>query len=206
MDWNEYVEKFLRFVEIQDNGCWLWTGSINTKTGYGLKNFTDRVVSAHRYSWEIHHGKIPDGLCVCHACDVKICVSPAHLWLGTHKENSQDASRKKRLRFQNETHCLHGHPKIPANLVLRPSGQRSCRLCELARARIANGWPELLAFKIIPRVSHGRYRKGSKAMIKELESFPWNSGKFERFDANRAGYYFEPTVFAHSWGTACVLG
>lgn len=71
--------------------CWLWTGARNAK-GYGkLGNLT-----ASRISWELAHERIPDGLFVCHHCDVPACVNPTHLFLGTHRDNMNDRTQKGR--------------------------------------------------------------------------------------------------------------
>lgn len=75
-------------------GCWLWRGYL--KNGYGAMSVgnVDRYV--HRLSFEIHHGPIPEGLFVCHRCDVKPCWHPAHLFAGTQVDNMQDAKAKGR--------------------------------------------------------------------------------------------------------------
>jgi hypothetical protein len=79
----------------KDESCWIWTGCRDT-SGYGLTTFRGRCQGVHRLSWRIHRGEIPKEMCVCHGCDEPLCVNPAHLWLGTRKQNTQDRDRKQR--------------------------------------------------------------------------------------------------------------
>lgn len=82
------------------SGCWLWDGAVS-KCGYGrfgVGGHNGKLRPAHRVSWEIHNGTIPEGLEVAHRCDVRICVNPAHLWLATHAENMADMIAKCRYR------------------------------------------------------------------------------------------------------------
>lgn len=76
-------------------GCWEWAGPRN-KQGYGIVSFNGRK-SAHRLAWELSKGPIPEGMCVCHRCDVPWCCNPAHLFLATSAENIRDASDKGRM-------------------------------------------------------------------------------------------------------------
>lgn len=75
--------------------CWLWTGS-RTGHGYGTLRRDGQYLQAHRYSWMQANGPIPEGLVVCHRCDVKLCVRPSHLFLGTKAENNHDRHAKGR--------------------------------------------------------------------------------------------------------------
>lgn len=78
-----------------ETGCWNWKTYIG-KNGYGQFILNPKKVSAHRASWIIHKGEIPQGLFILHKCDNKKCVNPNHLFLGTQLENIRDAYSKGR--------------------------------------------------------------------------------------------------------------
>lgn len=88
-------DRFWKYVK-KTNDCWLWIGC-KAKSGYGVLSINNQAIGAHRISYWLAHGIIPQGLHVCHICDNPPCVRPSHLFLGTMKDNIQDASRKGRM-------------------------------------------------------------------------------------------------------------
>jgi len=77
------------------NECWIWVGSRDS-TGYGLIKVKGHNRHANRVAYELKHGAMPPGKIILHVCDVPACVNPAHLKIGTHKDNMQDMLQKGR--------------------------------------------------------------------------------------------------------------
>ena len=127
----EFMDRFWKYTAKADpDQCWLWTG-YKSGSGYGSLKIDGKQRSAHRLSWELAHGPVPDGLSVLHRCDNPICVNPGHLWLGTPRQNMEDMAAKGRGRTGAKpwANCKHGHAFTPENTLRQPSGAKRCRTC-----------------------------------------------------------------------------
>lgn len=89
-----------------DGGCWLWSGPAS-KNGYGVITVGHQAFAVHRVSWEKHNNeKVPSGLMVCHKCNVKLCINPDHLYIGTHNDNMRDMSNSNVLKGDKNPKAL----------------------------------------------------------------------------------------------------
>ena len=136
------VERFARGVDKTPghgpNGdCWRWMGRPD-RDGYGQIKVGKRNKRAHRVAYELQYGPISAGLFICHACDTRGCVNPAHLWPGTNADNMQDmvakgrgANAQKKMTRCKNGHLLggeHGYPNAKT---------RQCRTCHKVQAKAA---------------------------------------------------------------------
>ena len=123
------IIRFWKFVSLQGNGCWLWTGGI-ADNGYAHFSFDGKGVLAHRWAYQYFIGEpIPDGLEPDHLCRNRSCVNPWHLEVVTHPVNCQ---RGEGAQFQRDkTHCPQGHPYDEENTYRRlDRPQRNCKICK----------------------------------------------------------------------------
>ena len=111
-----------RSIRDSETGCVLWTGS-RTTNGYGGLNVRGRHWQAHRASWTVHRGVVPHGLLVCHRCDVRTCINPDHLFLGTQKENMADKVAKQGHERRTEEGPERRPSKAPEILRIEMLGR-----------------------------------------------------------------------------------
>lgn len=156
-------ERFTEKTSIAMTGCWNWTGATDGR--YGSMAVNGRQTKAHRISWTLTHGDIPDGMFVLHRCDNTLCVNPGHLFIGTQSDNLLDCSRKGRSGAKTQPHRLargnaNGARKHPDRLArgerngavkamratdkcrrghlftrLDSDGHRACQTCRTMKSR-----------------------------------------------------------------------
>lgn len=141
----DYKRMIRERVKVTDAGCWVWQGAVQTQ-GYGLRSYRGKYWRTHRLAYYLWKGDIPKGMDVCHTCDVRLCINPDHLWVGTRSENMLDASYKRKWPHQAAPTCEHGHPRTPENVYMYMGRQQKCRVCIRAKMRLKAGWPTELAW------------------------------------------------------------
>jgi hypothetical protein len=125
-------ERFWTFVARgSEDACWEWTGG-KWPTGYGAFKLNGTHVNAHRVSYELLVGDIPDGLVVDHLCRNRGCVNPAHLEPVTFRENILRGEGAG-AHHARKKHCLRGHTFEPPNGYTNKHGHRLCRACDAIR-------------------------------------------------------------------------
>lgn len=120
------VKRFSSKVLIGD-GCWEWVAACDSG-GYGVFHLDKRTLCAHRISYEIFVGEIPEKHELHHTCNNRKCVRPDHLRAllpADHPDTMPDLNRRK-------THCKRGHPLVESN-IYRSNGKRGCRTCSKER-------------------------------------------------------------------------
>lgn len=122
----------------KSEGCWVWLGTPDSK-GYGRIRFGgagSKIARAHRVSWQINRGPIPQGLVIDHLCGVRLCVNPDHLEPVTQKENLRRAPSSLPSKMARKTACVNGHEYVEGSFRIE-SGARRCLICKRKRESLA---------------------------------------------------------------------
>ena len=125
-----------------ENDCWNWIGPTGGSKPYGCFSVGSKNRRAHRISYLIYIGPIPNKLHVLHSCDNISCINPKHLFLGTQKDNMNDKMNKGRHKtngYENKTKCKRGHLFDEYNTIFRSDGSRKCRECNRLFLQERNG-------------------------------------------------------------------
>lgn len=150
---NSIYERFIKLLTIDSNGCWLYRTP--AKSGYANFGITrHKGYRAHRFSYQIHRGKITEGLHIDHLCSVKNCCNPDHLEAVTPKENTRRAWQRGEAKCHSHeiqlkagrignaaavakklamTHCKKGHEYSVENTYVKKGGGRDCKACQRDR-------------------------------------------------------------------------
>jgi len=128
------IAKFWSMVDVgKPEECWPWTGKLYN--GYGFFALLGKSRGAHRASFTIAHGAIPDGMWVDHVCRNRACVNPAHLRAVTPKTNALENNIGLTAQNAVKTHCDKGHKLAGENLRIEKRGWRLCVICQRAHNR-----------------------------------------------------------------------
>jgi hypothetical protein len=133
-------ERFWANVD-KSGECWEWTG--RRSAGYGVLSVGHRNVRATRLAVELTGRAVAPEQIVMHTCDNPPCVRPDHLRVATQADNVRDMFAKRRNRSIGKsyrTECPSGHPYDEANTIIRGTGRRVCRTCELTRESRRPSW------------------------------------------------------------------
>ena len=120
------VNVLSQYIPVTESGCWLWLGNCNPK-GYGRFMRQGKTFMAHRASYEVHRGPIPEGLQLDHLCRVRCCINPDHLEPVTARENVMRGISFAAINAAMKT-CRLGHP------LKSTKRYRHCRICATVRS------------------------------------------------------------------------
>jgi len=158
--------------------CWLWIGH-RLKAGYGVISVGGKNYLAHRLSYELNIGQIPEGKYICHKCDNPPCVNPEHFFVGDATANMQDASSKGRMHvwedrtIEQKTEIAHKISAAQKGKSFTPEHLENLRQAHAARRGTERSVPWNkgipMTEEVKQKISEGRIGKGGRALTAEAE-------------------------------------
>lgn len=129
------------YIPEPNSGCWLWVGSL-MNMGYGTMSIDGKNKLAHRISYQIARGSIPDGAYICHRCDNTFCVNPEHLFAGTQTDNMRDCAKKGRNVTPTHQGEDHSQSKLTNSdvLAIRSDKRRASAIAATFNVSRVNVW------------------------------------------------------------------
>lgn len=123
-------KRLLAFVQIDSKGCWIWQGATmwSKNLQYAVFTWRNQWCLAHRASYNLFVGPLPEDLTIDHLCRHTLCVNPEHLELVTQQENILRGDGPTAINSR-KIQCIHGHPFDSENTAYRPNGGRYCKQC-----------------------------------------------------------------------------
>lgn len=135
-----WLARVMKKIVVDANGCWRWQG-FKGHTGYAMTSYRGINVNAHRAMYCVHFGvTLKTEQYVLHRCDVRDCLNPDHLWIGSQHDNNTDCARKGRHYEGSRDYCERGHPLFGDNVRIREQYKkggikRTCKTCERIHAK-----------------------------------------------------------------------
>jgi hypothetical protein len=116
----------------KSDSCWIWIAA-TSKFGYGRFLFNGKNTAAHRVAWTIYRGEIPKGMFVLHKCDVRNCVNPDHLFLGTQDDNMKDCAKKGRFKSRPKYYNLRKLTSDKVAEIIRLKSESGLSISEISK-------------------------------------------------------------------------
>jgi len=144
--------------------CWIWQGARDTH-GYGQLRINRALTLVHRFSYELHYGPILENMAVCHSCDTRLCINPAHLWLGTKGDNVRDMEKKGRAYHpRGENSGARKKPETRA----RGERQGSAKLTNKSVIEIRESHPKITYNQLA-----GQYHVSRTTIVRIVKRESW---------------------------------
>jgi HNH endonuclease len=173
-----------RIHVVPQNGCWIWTGSLNPDS-YGYVYLDGKTRWLHRLFYEAFKGPIPENTEIDHLCRVRHCCNPEHLEAVPHQVNIDRGNGRK--GFFKRQCCIHGHPYTPETTYISPKGVRACRICRTVTTNKSRTQNIEQVRERNRRAKAESYRKNREQLIARVKDYAARNP--EKVKARMRDYY-----------------